>query len=63
MPPGYRYLGPYNTLHEQVKYDKDGTIVQINDQPSNAIDETATKHDLCYSVNPKNKGECNRQNS
>ena len=61
--PGYRYLGPYNPLDKQVYYDKDnGEIYKINknETPVNELDEIAMHHDICYSVNPKNKHMCDK---
>ena len=61
-PGDYKYLGPYNPLNSQVSFDeKTGDIRQIYTQPKNKLDEIAMKHDICYSVNPQNKGDCDRQ--
>ena len=57
-PGGYRYLGPYNPLDNQVSYNKHtGEIYKINENevPKNKLDEIAMHHDICYSINPKNK--------
>ena len=60
--PGYQYLGPYNPLQSQVSFDENtGVIRQIHTQPRNKLDEIAMKHDICYSINPENKGDCDRE--
>ena len=61
VPPGYSYLGPYNPLNEQVDFDPDtGEIRKIHTQPKNKLDEIALTHDICYTTNPQNKGDCDR---
>ena len=61
-PGGYRYLGPYNPLNKQIIYNKDtGEIYKINESPKNKLDEIAMHHDICYSVNPKNKHMCDKK--
>ena len=61
VPGDYKYLGPYNPLDSQVTFDeKTGEIQKIHTQPKNKLDEIAMKHDICYTVNPQNKGECDR---
>ena len=60
--PTYHYLGPYNALHKQVKFDpSSGVIEKVIQEPSNALDRIAMKHDICYTTNPQNKGDCDRQ--
>ena len=62
MAPGYNYLGPYNPLDKQVSFNENtGMIQNIHVQPKNKLDEIAMNHDICYSVNPHNKGQCDRQ--
>ena len=62
VPNGYNYLGPYNALHEQVKFDPStGVIEKVIQEPTNALDRIAMKHDICYTTNPQNKGDCDRQ--
>ena len=62
VPPGYRYLGPYNPLNKQITSNKDtGEIYKINESPKNKLDEIAMHHDICYSVNPKNKHMCDKK--
>ena len=57
---GYKYLGPYNDLNDQLLYDKQtGDILKYYDKPKNILDKIAGKHDTCYSVG-KNKNECDR---
>ena len=61
-PGNYKYLGPYNPLESQVSYGENtGDIRQIHVEPKNKLDEIAMKHDICYSVNPQNKGDCDRE--
>ena len=49
--PGYKYTGPYNPLHNQVKYDpQTGQILQIYDKPSGKTDKIAMYHDIDYSM-------------
>ena len=55
---GYRYLGPYNDLENQLLYDKNtGYIYTYYDKPKNILDKIASRHDTCYSVG-KNKNDC-----
>ena len=62
VAPGYYYLGPYNPLERQVSFNKDtGQISKIHVQPKNVLDSIAMKHGICYSVNPENKSECDRE--
>ena len=57
---GYRYLGPYNDLENQLLYDKNnGDIYTYYDKPKNVLDKIASRHDTCYSVG-KNKNDCDR---
>ena len=57
---GYRYLGPYNDLENQLLYDKyTGDIYTYYDKPKNILDKIASKHDICYAIG-KNKNECDR---
>ena len=60
-PGNYKYLEPYNPLDQQVTFDQNtGDIQKIHTQPKNKLDEIAMKHDICYSINPQNKGDCDR---
>ena len=57
---GYKYLGPYNDLENQLLYDKNtGDIYTYYDKPKNVLDKIASRHDTCYSVG-KNKNDCDR---
>ena len=57
---GYKYLGPYNPLDNQMLYDQQtGDIYKYYDKPKNILDKIASKHDTCYSVG-KNKNDCDR---
>ena len=59
---GYKYLGPYNgPLEKQMLYDKKaGDIYNYHDKLKNVLDKSASKHDICYELKPKNKGFCDR---
>ena len=57
---GYKFLGPFNNLEEQILYDKQtGDILKYYDKPKNILDKIASKHDTCYAVE-KNKNDCDR---
>ena len=48
---GYKYLGPYNDLENQLTYNKKtGQICKYYDKPKNNLDEIASRHDNCYSI-------------
>ena len=58
---GYKFLGPYNPLDDQIDYDKRlGTIHKIHVKPKNLLDRTAMLHDVCYAIG-KNKNVCDRE--
>ena len=58
---GYRYLGPYNDLDNQLLYDKNtGDIYTYYDKPKNVLDKIASRHYTCYSVGKKTKNDCDR---
>ena len=60
-PPGYKYMGPYNPLDKQLKYDPNtGEVLEWYVQPKNQVDKIAAHHDICYNMG-KNKGDCDRQ--
>ena len=57
---GYKYLGPYNDLENQLLYNKNtGDIYTYYDKPKNILDKIASRHDTCYAVG-KNKNDCDR---
>ena len=57
---GYKYLGAYNPLDEQLLYNKQtGDIYTYYDKPKNVLDKIASRHDTCYAVG-KNKNDCDR---
>ena len=57
---GYKYLGAYNPLDEQLLYNKQtGDIYTYYDKPKNVLDKIASRHDTCYAVE-KNKNDCDR---
>ena len=48
---GYKYLGAYNDLENQLLYDKQtGDICTYYDKPKNILDKIASRHDTCYAV-------------
>ena len=61
VAPGYQYLGPYNPLHKQVEFNENGEIKKTHTMPKSKLDEIAMNHDICYTINPKIKGDCDRQ--
>ena len=62
IAPGYKYLGSYNLLDKPVSFNtKTGEIYKINEQPKNNLDRIAMNHNICYSVNPSNRGDCERK--
>ena len=57
---GYKYLGAYNPLDEQLLYNKQsGDIYTYYDKPRNVPDKIASRHDTCYAAG-KNKNDCDR---
>ena len=57
---GYKYLGAYNPLENQLLYDKQtGDIYTYYDKHKNILDKIASRHDTCYAVG-KNKNDCDR---
>lgn len=59
-PPGYKYMGPYNPLNEQLQYDPaTGEVLKWYVKPKNRVDEIAAHHDICYDMG-KDKGDCDR---
>ena len=52
---GYKYLGAYNPLENQLLY----YIYTYYDKPKNVLDKIASRHDTCYAVG-KNKNDCDR---
>ena len=60
---GYKYLGPYNPIDQQVSYDKNsGKIYNYHVKPKNILDEIASEHDTCYATinSKKDKNYCDR---
>ena len=56
--PKYRYTGPYNHLHLQLD-SKDRPLPW--QEPYNAVDAIAMRHDICYRDNDNGKAECDRK--
>ena len=51
---GYKYMGAYNDLENQLLYDKQtGDIYTYYDKPKNVLDKIASRHDTCYAVGKK----------
>ena len=50
-PSKYKYMGPYNPLDKQLKYDPNtGKVLKWYVQPYNKVDEMAAHHDICYDI-------------
>lgn len=46
-PPGCKYMGPYNPLEEQLRYDPEtGEVLEWYVKPYNRVDEIAAHHDI-----------------
>ena len=48
--PGHRYTGPGNPLEKQVRWDDNGNILHIYEQPTGKTDAVSMQHDVDYSV-------------
>ena len=60
-PGNYKYMGPYNPLDKQLKYDPNtGKVQQWYVKPYNKVDEIAAYHDICYEMG-KSKNECDQK--
>ena len=60
-PGNYKYMGPYNPLNKQLKYDPNtGKVQQWYVKPYNKVDEIAAYHDICYEMG-KSKNECDQK--
>ena len=60
-PGNYKYMGPYNPLDKQLKYDPNtGKVQQWYVKPYNKVDEIAAHHDICYQMG-KSKNECDQK--
>ena len=50
-PGNYKYMGPYNPLDKQLKYDSNtGKVQQWYVKPYNKVAEIAAYHDICYDM-------------
>ena len=57
----YRYMGTYNPLDKQLKYDKKTCkIIEFYEKPLDAVDVIAAHRDVCYDIG-KYKGDCDRE--
>ena len=60
-PGNYKYMGPYNPLNKQLKYDPNtGKVLEWYVKPYNKVDEIAAHHDICYQMG-KSKNECDQK--
>ena len=60
-PWSYKYMGPYNPLDKQLRYDKNtGEVIEWKVKPKNKLDEISAHHDICYDMG-KNKGQSDRK--
>jgi len=60
-PGKYKYMGPYNPLEKQLRYDpQTGEVLKWYVQPYNDVDRVAAHYDICYDMG-KNKGDCDRE--
>ena len=54
--PGHNYTGPWNPLHEQLRFDPEtGKILEFIQKPTGATDAVAAQHDVDYAVCGKSK--------
>ncbi|CAH3172946.1 unnamed protein product, partial [Porites lobata] len=56
--PGHNYTGPGNPLHDQLRHDDEGNILEIYQQPTGPTDAVSMQHDVDYAVcgnKPKNE--------
>ena len=56
--PKHRFTGPYNPLHLQLD-SKDRPLP--GEEPYNAVDAIAIRHDICYRDNETGNPECDRK--
>ena len=55
-PSKYKFMGPYNPLHEQLRYDPEtGEVLEWYVKPYNRVDKIAAHHDICYDMKKKTK--------
>ena len=48
-PEQYKYMGPYNPLNKQLKYNPEtGEVLEWYDTLHNKVDEISAFHDICY---------------
>ena len=48
--PGHNYTGPGNPLHDQLRHDDEGNILETYQQPTGPTDAASMQHDVDYSV-------------
>ena len=48
--PGHNYTGSGNPLEDQLRYDSEGNILEIYQQPTGPTDAVSMQHDVDYSV-------------
>ena len=60
-PEQYKYMGPYNPLNEQLKYNpENGEVLEWYDTLHNNVYEISAFHDICYDRGI-DKGTCDKQ--
>ena len=47
---GHNYTGPGNPLHDQLRHDDEGNILEIYQQPTGPTDAVSMQHDVDYTV-------------
>ena len=48
--PNMNYCGPYNPLHKQLIYDKNGNILRYMQKPTGETDRICSQHDVDYDL-------------
>ena len=48
--PGHNYTGPGNPLHNQLRHDNEGNILEIYQQTTGPTDAVSMQHDVDYTV-------------
>ena len=57
--PGHNYTGAWNPLDKQVRFNENGKILEIMQQPTGKTDAVAMQHDVDYSICAKGKNPRN----
>ena len=48
--PNMNYCGPYNPLHRQLIYNKNGNILRYMQKPTGKTDSICAQHDIDYTL-------------